>query len=77
MLWLSFAPLGRLARAYQQDGHGERDRLGAMLPGPILPTLPDYLKPKGLHYPISSQFHPSPELLQEQKRKQKKEATWL
>lgn len=69
MLRLSFAPLGGLARAYQRDGHGKRDRLGAMLPAPILPTLPDCLKPKGFHYPTSSQFHPSSQLLREQKRK--------
>lgn len=55
MLWLSFAPLGGLSRAYQQDGHRERDRLRATFPTPI---LPDSLKPKGLHYQTSS--HPAP-----------------
>lgn len=41
------------------------------------PSCPPYLKPKGLHYPTSCQFHPLPELLQEEKRKQKEEVTWL
>lgn len=58
MLWLSFAPLGGLSRAYQQDGHRERDRLRATFPTPILPTLSDSLKPKELHYQTSS--HPAP-----------------
>lgn len=69
MLRLSFTPLGGLSMAYQQGCHSEWGRLRAMFPGPILPTLPNSSKPKGLHYQTSSRPAPLLNYLTGKKKK--------